>query len=159
MYCRVLKNAFTDVTVAKMFSRTSFELRVAILSQHQNGVAFRKIPAALIELGFATSFATASHVIREFQLEQEGHAKVPRKLAAQNLRPKRIDALIRKVDKITNKANPPTQKQMALGCGVSRQTTKWILTEHLGTACGKRRGTHTLSEKQAEQCLDRRPGF
>jgi transposase len=142
-----------------MPAKISSEIRAAILAHHQHGLSCRKIISVLTDFKPTPSRATVARVIREYQLERQGIVKGPKSLGPQNLPSKRTKELVRKIDKATDKANPPTQKQLAQRYEVSASTIRRILNEDIGAKLRKKCRTHALSNKQAQQRLDRGPHF
>jgi hypothetical protein len=154
-----LKNHSIDLFGSKMPAPTSSETKAAILAHHQNGLSCRKIVLALSNLESPPRKTAVNDVIREFKNGSFGLTKPLKRLGNQCLPTKRTPDLIRKVAAITSRANPPTQKQMAVRYGVDRKTIRNVLTKDLGRTLRKKRKTHALSDKQAKQRLDRGPGF
>ncbi|OQV22694.1 hypothetical protein BV898_03523 [Hypsibius exemplaris] len=135
------------------------EARGAILAHHQNGHSHRKIVDALFDLGFSVSKSTVTRVITEFEREKRGIFKPAKKFGPQCLLYKRTKDLIRKVDAATNVNNPPTLDQMAERYDVFERTTRRVLSKNLQSDLLKKTKTHALSNKQAQQRLDRGPRF
>jgi AraC-like DNA-binding protein len=125
-----------------------FYVRAAILAHHQHGMSSRKIPGALLEMGMTASKTTALRVIRKFKLENQGVAKPVKRLGTQCLPSKRTKDLIRKVDRATDKADPPTLKQLAQRYEVSQPTIQRILKDNLGAELRRKTRTHALSNEQ-----------
>jgi methylphosphotriester-DNA--protein-cysteine methyltransferase len=142
-----------------MPAQTSSEVRAAILAHHHHGLSGQKIVDQLKNTGIFSSKSTVNRIVKEFYLDQSGVIKPAKRLATQCSPVKRTKELIRKVDRITNKANPPTQRQLAERYGVSRSTIRRILKDDLGAELMRKRKTHALSNKQAQQRLDRGPRF
>jgi methylphosphotriester-DNA--protein-cysteine methyltransferase len=139
--------------------QTSSEVRAAILAHHHHGLSGQKIVDQLKNTGVFSSKSTVNRIIKEFYLEQSGVTKPAKRLATQCSPVKRTKDLIRKVDRITNKANPPSQRQLAERYGVSRSTIRRILKDDLGAELRRKRKTHALSNKQVQQRLDGGPRF
>ncbi|OWA54008.1 hypothetical protein BV898_18431, partial [Hypsibius exemplaris] len=108
-----------------------------------------RIPHSLLSLVLFT----------EFEREKRGIFKPAKKLSSQCLPYKRTKDLIRKVDAAANVDNPPTLDQMAERYDVSKRTIRRVLSKNLQSDLLKKTKTHALSNKQAQQRLDRGPRF
>ncbi|OWA51160.1 hypothetical protein BV898_15654 [Hypsibius exemplaris] len=98
-------------------------------------------------------------LVLEFEREKRGILKLAKKLCPQCLPSKRTEDLIKKVDAATDVDNPPTLDQMAERYDVSEMTIRRILSKNLKSDLLKKTKTHALSNKQAQQRLDRGPLF
>ncbi|OQV19851.1 hypothetical protein BV898_06121 [Hypsibius exemplaris] len=133
--------------------------RGTILAHHQNGHSHRKIVDALFELGFSVSKSTITRLIMEYEREKRGIFEPAKKLGPQCLPSKRNKNLIRKVNAATDVDNPPTLDQMAERYDVSEKTILRVLNEDLKSDLLKKTKTHAVSNKQAQERLDRGPRF
>lgn len=82
-----------------------------------------------------------------------------KRLGTQCLPSKQTKDLIKKVDKVTDSANPPTQKELARRLKVSSSTIRRVLKDNLRSELKKKAKTHALFNKQPKQRLDRGPHF
>jgi hypothetical protein len=96
-----------------MPAQTPSEERATILAHHHHGLFGLKIVDQLKITGIISSQSNLNRIVMEFYLEQSGVTKPAKQLATKCLPVKRAKEFIRKVNKITNKANPPTQRQLA----------------------------------------------
>jgi AraC-like DNA-binding protein len=133
----------------------TFDVRVAILAHHQHEMSCRKITETLLGTGMTVSASTVLRVIRKYESKTQTVTKPVKRLGIQCLSSKPTKSLIRKVDRATDKADPPTLKQLAQRYEVSRRTVQWILKDDLGEELRKKTRTHALSNKQMQQRLDR----
>jgi hypothetical protein len=140
-----------------MVAQTSSEVRATILAHHHHGLSRQKIVDQLKNTRVFSSKSTVNRIVKEFYLEQSGFSEPAKRLATHCSPVKRTKDLIRKVDRITNKANPPPQRQLAERYGVSRSTIRRILKDDLVAKLRRKRKTHALSNKQVQQRLDRGP--
>jgi AraC-like DNA-binding protein len=101
------------------------------------------------------SASTVLRFIRKCKLEIQAVTGPVKRLGTQCLPSKRTKSLIRKVDRATDKADPPTLKQLAQRYEVSRRTVQRILKDDLGAGLRKKTRTYVLSNKQMQQHLDR----
>jgi transposase len=91
----------------------TFDIRAAILAHHQHEMSCRKITETLLGTGTTVSESTVLRVIRKYESESQAVTKPVKRLGTQCLPSKRTRSLIRKVDRATDKADPPTLKQLA----------------------------------------------
>jgi hypothetical protein len=142
-----------------MSAQTPFEVRAANLVHHHNGLSGRKIVDQLKNIGIFSSKSTVNRIVKEYYLEQSGVTEPTKWLATLCLLVKHTEDLIRKVNRITNKENLPTQRQLAQRYGMPRSIIRRILKDDLETELRRKRETHALSNKQVQQRLDQGPRF
>ena len=102
---------------------------------------------------------TVTKVLNEAKDTEIGVKKKPKKIPPQCCRPARIIAIVKKVAKDINNPNPPSQKQMAMKNGVSASTIIRIIDKDCDAESRRKYTVHALSDKQAQQRLERRPNF
>ena len=142
-----------------MGQRIDFETESLVFAFHLERYSVRKIVEKCSNMGKMISKSAVAKIIRRKKAEQIGAPRTEKKLPQQCLPSSRTPALIRKVKKAVYKKNPPTQSCLARMYNVSRRTIKRIFEEDLGIKTRKKKKTHHLTEKQAQQRLDRGPAF
>jgi transposase len=91
----------------------TFDVRATILAHHQHEMSCRKITKTLLGTGMTVSASTVLCVIRKYESESQAVTRPVKRLGTQCLPPKLTKNLIRKVDRATDKADPPNLKQLA----------------------------------------------
>ena len=137
----------------------SSETKLAILALSRKVASCRKISAELAEIGISVHYSTVSKLLKEVKDGEHGFPKMPKRIPPQNQRPARIKALVKKVAKDINNPNPPPQKQMAMKHKVSASTVRRIIDKDCDAELRRKYTVHALSDKQAQQRLDRGPNF
>ena len=135
-------------------SKTSAELVSLVISLSLVVKSVRKIAENLFERGAFISKTGITRTFQNVKLKASGITKPEKQLPSQNFRSTRC-RLINRVKKAVLVCNPPTQVSLARTMKVSRATIQRILKDDLGLMKRKKTKTHSLTEKQAAQRLDR----
>jgi histone H3/H4 len=134
-------------------------MRAAIEVLHGMGMGARKIWKELKRQGKVISESSVNRILRKKKLRAVGIGTPQKRLGKQCLPRKRTPAIIRKVDKATDGANPATYTDMQTSLKISRATIHKILKKDLKKDVHYKVNTHALSDKQVEQRADRAPEF
>ncbi|OWA52644.1 hypothetical protein BV898_17091 [Hypsibius exemplaris] len=142
-----------------MAPKINFEIKGRILELYHFLRSSRKIQKNLAEKGIDVSQSTISRVIKS-----DKEANLIKKKPAKNVNNGglpviRTQQLIKKVAKMIDTPNPPTQREISCKLGVSTGTVSRVLKKNLGQTFRKKVTTHVLTRKQAQQRLDRGPYF
>ena len=98
-------------------------------------------------------------LVNSAEKEKCGQGKSRKRVGEQNQPTARSSGNVRKVAAAVNRANPPTQNQLASRLGISQSSINRILSQDLGLKIQKKRRVHNLTEKQIAQRLERGPRF
>ena len=117
----------------------------------KQNMSYRKIVKTVKEMGYSISVAS---------IHQIKHCKgvsrnLPLKPGEKRTIPKRCTAatpdVIRKIDRMIKRVNPPSQPEMANSCGVSLGTVNRIINCLLKAKLRKKRPVHKLSDAQIKK--------
>jgi hypothetical protein len=121
------------------------EVDALIFAFSKMGFSRRQVQSKLKEQNITVSDKTVSNVLNSIGYRRN-HKSVglssPKKEQPRTVRTR---ALIQKIDNLTNKKDPPTQRAMAASLGVSVGTVNNVLCEDLGATARKKRRVHKLN--------------
>src|SRR5208282_697190 len=141
-----------------MTRKTNSELMGRILELYQFLPSSRKIQKNLVEKGIKVSHTTITRIVAADQDKEKGkHNKKKAKNPGKPI--VRTKALINKVAEAVNTKDPPSHRDISCKHGIAKGTVGRIQKEDLGLIFKKKRKTHKLTPQQAEQRLERGPGF
>ena len=139
--------------------KINFELKGRILAHWSEGYSHSKIVKKLSENGTPVFLIIVRRVIFR-QKDKENGLTTPVKKLPDHMKPRvRSKALIRKVASVIKSPNLPSQHSMSRKLGIAIGTVNNILKKDLKVKLRKKTKTHMLTAKQAQQRLDRAPGF
>ena len=111
----------------------------------KQNMSYRKIVKTVKEMGYSISVASIHRIKHCKGISRN----LPLKPGEKRTIPKRCTAatpVIRKIDRMIKRVNPPSQREMANSCGVSLGTVNRIIYCLLKTKLRKKRPVHKLSD-------------
>ena len=115
----------------------------------KQNMSYRKIVKTVKAMGYSISVASIHRIKHCKGISRN----LPLKPGEKRTIPKRCTAatpdVIRKIDRMIKRVNPPSQREMANSCGVSLGTINRIINCLLKAKLRKKRLVHKLSDAQA----------
>ena len=117
----------------------------------KQNMSYRKIVKTVKEMGYSISVASIHRIKHCKGISRN----LPLKPGEKRTIPKRCTAatpdVIRKIDRMIKRVNPPSQGEMANSCGVSLGTVNRIINCLLKAKLRKKRPVHKLSDAQIKK--------
>ena len=135
------------------------ETKSLVLAYTLKGLSSRQIVEKLLDAEDGISQMSVIRIIKDATLAVAGIIKPKKAHGPQCLPVVRTKRFIGRVKKAISVRNPPSQVSLARKLKVSRATIQKVLKVDLEIAVHKKTTTHSLTEKQAEQRLQKGDGF
>lgn len=133
-----------------MQKKLPVEVERLILALSEQGMTQNDVKKALLGQGYSVGLKTIYNVLHcigeRREARQQGFSTPPKP----HPRPKRTKALLRKIDLLTSKENPPSQDCMAKRFSVSQRTTGRVIHKDLGKKTHQKHELHVLGESHKQ---------
>ena len=142
-----------------MVAEINSEVKSAILALSSQNFSHRKIAKILSGQGMTVSNVTVSKLLKSVANGIPTTDKKPRALGTQNLPSVRTESFVQKIKMEISVANPPSLNEMSKKYGVAKSTIHTIIHRDIGARKRCKVKTHSLSDKQVQQRVDKGPRF